>query len=96
MVLAVPSLYDFVECGFACIAICARTRSDLDEVEKAIHKANERANVHTFTSDIADEKQVLTIAEIVKKEEGKLNVPVNNAEASDQWTSIADSIVDDY
>ncbi|KAI9738093.1 MAG: hypothetical protein M1818_005521 [Claussenomyces sp. TS43310] len=86
----------YAESGVACIIICARTGSELDEVESAVKKLNAAVKVRKFSLDITNESQVLTAAETVKKEEGRLDILINNAGISPPWVSIAESIVEDY
>lgn len=85
----------YAESGVACIIICARTSSQLDEVEQAIKNINSNVKVRKLVIDITDEKQVALAAEQVK-EEGRLDVLVNNAGVSCPWVPIIESEVDGY
>lgn len=80
----------------ACIILCSRTASELDDVEQAIKKINAHIRVHKFSIDITEEAKVLAVAEAVKKEEGRLDILVNNAGTGDPWNLIADGVTEDY
>jgi len=85
----------FAESGVACIILCVRTVSELDEVEESIKKINARVQVRKFVVDITNEKEVVTVAEAVRKE-GRLDVLVNNAGVSNKWESITDGDTNIY
>ena len=85
----------YADCGVACIIICARTSSQLDEVEEAIKSINANVNVRKLALDVTDENQVKLAFEEVK-EEGRLDVLVNNAGVSAPWIPLIDSKVDEY
>ena len=82
----------------ACIILCARTGSELDEVEIAIKniKRTEEIRVRKFILDVADEKEVTKVIETVRKEEGRLDVLVNNAGTSAKWVKLGESDMEDY
>lgn len=86
----------YAESGVACIIICARTVSELDEVEKSIKKLNSTVEVRKLPLDITNESQVLAAAEIVKKEKGRLDILVNNAGVSAPWVPITESNPEEY
>ncbi|KAH6675084.1 putative oxidoreductase ucpA [Halenospora varia] len=86
----------YAESGVACIIICARTVSELDEVEKSIKKLNSGVEVRKLPLDITNESQVLAAAEIVKKEKGRLDILVNNAGVSAPWVPITESNPEEY
>jgi NAD(P)-dependent dehydrogenase (short-subunit alcohol dehydrogenase family) len=73
---------NYAKSGVESIIICARTTSELDSVEKEIHKVGSGVRVRKFTVDISDEKSVVALAETVRKEEGRLNILINNAGAN--------------
>jgi NAD(P)-dependent dehydrogenase (short-subunit alcohol dehydrogenase family) len=79
----------FAECGVACIILCAGTTSELDEVDLSIKKINSCVKVCKYVIDIANEKEVVAIAEAIRKE-GRLDVLVNNAGMSNKWDSITE------
>ena len=80
----------YAESGVACIIICARTSSELDAVEKEIIKISSSIRTRKFALDITDGKSVIALAKSVR-EEGRLDVLVNNAGTSAPWTPIAES-----
>jgi NAD(P)-dependent dehydrogenase (short-subunit alcohol dehydrogenase family) len=65
-------------------------------VEQAIKKLSSHIRVHKFSLDITDEAKVLTVAEAVKKEEGRPDILINNAGTGDPWKPITEGIADDY
>ena len=86
----------FAESGVACIILCARTASQLDEVESSIKVVNERIRVRKFPVDITKTEEVQTIAGIVLKEEGRLDALINNAGTSEKWQPIAEGNTEEY
>ncbi|KAF2702937.1 putative oxidoreductase ucpA [Pleomassaria siparia CBS 279.74] len=80
--------------AYACVAsiiICARTSTELDEVEASINKINSAVKVTKFQLDVTSETAVKQCFEAVKEKEGRLDVLVNNAGASLEWVSIDES-----
>ena len=86
----------FAECGVESISICARTASELDEVEQSIKSISSIVRVHKYPLDVTDSASVAAVAESVGEREGKLNVLVNNAGASTLWTPVADTDPETY
>jgi NAD(P)-dependent dehydrogenase (short-subunit alcohol dehydrogenase family) len=86
----------YAESGVACIIICARTASELDEVENSIKKLDTTVKVRKLPLDVTNESQVLAAAETVKEEEGRLDILINNAGFSPPWVSITESNPEDY
>ncbi|KAH8646379.1 putative oxidoreductase ucpA [Tricladium varicosporioides] len=86
----------YAESGVACIIICARTASELDEVENSIKKLSSTVKVRKCSIDIADESQVLATAEAVKRDEGRLDILINNAGVSAPWVPITESKPEEY
>lgn len=80
--------FRFAESGVACIILCARTASDLDEVEQNIKNINPVVKVCKYVVDITDEGTVLAVAEAVREEEGRLDALINNAGMSNDWDTI--------
>jgi NAD(P)-dependent dehydrogenase (short-subunit alcohol dehydrogenase family) len=66
----------------ASIILCARTGSELDEVESSIRK---------ITLDVTNESAVKECADAVKKSEGRLDILINNAGASEPWVPLGES-----
>ena len=86
----------YAESGPACLAICARTGSELDTLETEIRNVNASIRVRKFSIDIRDKEKIKLVLKVIGEEEGKLNVLVNNAGTSCAWTPIADSDEDTY
>ena len=86
----------FAESRVACIILCARTAPELDEVEQSIKNLNTRVKVCKYVIDITNEGAVLAMAETIRKEEGRLDVLVNNAGMSNDWESITDGDTETY
>lgn len=80
----------------ASIILCARTSSQLDEVESAIKKINTSVKVTKVTLDVTDESAVKACAEAVKQNEGRLDVLINNAGATEPWRPLAKSKPSDW
>lgn len=80
----------FAESSVASIILCARTASELDEVEQAISTINPHIKVSKFGIDVTDEEAVNKAAEAVRREEGRLDVLINNAGMSNDWEPIID------
>lgn len=74
----------------ALIVLCARTCSELDEVEGAIKKIDGRVRVLKQQLDVSDASAVKAFAEDFQVKEGRLDVLVNNAGIC-SWKGIADT-----
>jgi NAD(P)-dependent dehydrogenase (short-subunit alcohol dehydrogenase family) len=86
----------YAQAGVACIVLCARTFSELDSVEKEIQNILSSVRVRKFTVDVADEKSVVSVAKMVREEEGRLDILINNAGTSNPWTPITESDATGY
>lgn len=86
----------YAKSGVAGIIICARTSSELDSVEKELKKISSTVRIRKHTVDVADANSVDALAKTVRKEEGRLDILINNAGASSSWVSIAESDALDY
>jgi len=73
------------------IILCARTSSELDEVESEIKKINSSVKVTKFRLDVTSESAVKSCADSVKKNEGRLDILINNAGASEPWIPLGES-----
>jgi NAD(P)-dependent dehydrogenase (short-subunit alcohol dehydrogenase family) len=85
----------YADSGVACIFLCSKTSSELDEVEGAIKARNADVKVRKLKLDITDDMQVLHAADLVR-EEGRLDVLINNAGVGARPALIAESDVDSY
>nr|KAK5434496.1 hypothetical protein LTR18_010371 [Exophiala xenobiotica] len=81
----------YAESGVSCIVLCARSASDLDEVEQSIKKINPHVRVSKHAVDVTSESSVVSMAETVRQKEGRLDVLINNAGMTNKWAPIADS-----
>lgn len=86
----------FAESSVASIILCARTASELDDVEQAINAINPDIKVSKFGVDVTDEKSVNAMADAVKKDQGRLDVLINNAGMSNDWEPIVDGPTGPY
>jgi NAD(P)-dependent dehydrogenase (short-subunit alcohol dehydrogenase family) len=77
--------------GVAALIICARTASQLDEVEGAIKEINSSIKVYKYSLDVTNEDGVKKCAAEITEKEGRLDVLINNAGASAPWVPIAES-----
>jgi NAD(P)-dependent dehydrogenase (short-subunit alcohol dehydrogenase family) len=85
----------YADSGVACLILCARTSSELDEVEQVIKASNPDVRVRKIILDVTNEKQVMQAFDTVK-EEGRLDVLVNNAGYACPWLPITESEVNSY
>ncbi|TVY89799.1 Short chain dehydrogenase [Lachnellula willkommii] len=86
----------YAAANVATVIICARTASELDEVEQAIHGINSSVQVRKLPLDVSNDAAVAAAATKVRTEEGCLDVLVNNAGASDDWAPISEGDVKAY
>ncbi|KAK7181461.1 hypothetical protein DPSP01_013475 [Paraphaeosphaeria sporulosa] len=86
----------YAHADVSCIILCARTASQLDEVQSEIHNINESIRVHKFSMDVTDDSAVAHCAEEVQSTEGRLDVLVNNAGSSAPWVPISESDPERY
>ncbi len=86
----------YAQSGVASIIICARTSSELDEVEQSVNKLNPAVKVRKLPLDITNDSQVAAAAETVRNGEGRLDVLINNAGVSDPWVPISESNTEEY
>lgn len=86
----------YAESGVSTIILCARTASELDAVETEIANINSEIRVRKFAIDICSKEQVNSVFNSISREEGKLNILVNNAGWSCAWTPLADSDPEAY
>ncbi|TVY23658.1 Short chain dehydrogenase [Lachnellula hyalina] len=86
----------YAAANVATVIICARTATELDEVEQDIHSIKPSVKVRKLPLDISNDEDVAAAATKVKIEEGRLDVLINNAGASDEWTPIDEGDVKQY
>lgn len=78
------------------IILCARTASELDEVEAAVKQVNSDVKVRKETISVTDRAAVQDLAQRVQQEVGRLDVLINNAGLSRPWEPIGNTDPDDY
>ncbi|KAF2622551.1 putative oxidoreductase ucpA [Macroventuria anomochaeta] len=86
----------YARANVATIIICARTTSELDEVESAVQKANASVRVRKEALSVTDGAAVKDLARRVGEEEGCLDILINNAGLSRPWEPIGDTDPEDY
>ncbi|KUJ11055.1 putative oxidoreductase ucpA [Mollisia scopiformis] len=86
----------YAKANVACLVLVSRTASDLDRVVAEIKALNTEIRVRTFAVDATSEDGVQRVKDEVIKEEGRLDVLVNNAGASTPWVPIPESPASDY
>lgn len=86
----------YASASVSCIYLCSRTASELSSVSASIKAINPSIRVYEHALDVASEPQVLALAEAVRKEEGRLDVLINNAGTGDPWVPLAESVASDY
>lgn len=86
----------YAQADASTIILCARTESELDEVESAIKKANDRVRVQKEVLSVTDGSAVKALAGKVSKELGRLDVLVNNAGMTRAWEPLGDTDPEDY
>jgi len=77
--------------GVACIILCARSTSQLEEVERDIKMINGSIRVIMFPLDVGSEVDIKKCAREVQSKEGRLDVLINNAGFSAPWVPLAES-----
>jgi len=61
------------------LGLCARTLSDLEELEKAIREERADIDIHIQTVDVSDKSAITAFAEAIQKKWGRVDVLINNA-----------------
>jgi NAD(P)-dependent dehydrogenase (short-subunit alcohol dehydrogenase family) len=79
----------YAHADVASIVLCARTASQLDEVESEIRKIKGSIRIHKFSIDVTDDDAVALCAKEVQRTEGRLDVLINNAGSSAPWVPIS-------
>ncbi|KAF2997865.1 hypothetical protein E8E13_002983 [Curvularia kusanoi] len=78
------------------IIICARTGSELDEVEERIKEANAKVTVKKETLNVTDGPAVKALAQSIEQSIGRLDVLINNAGLSRPWEPVGETDPEDY
>jgi NAD(P)-dependent dehydrogenase (short-subunit alcohol dehydrogenase family) len=86
----------FAKANVACLILLARTASNLDSVAAEIKELNPSIRVHTYAVDVTSEEEVQKVKEEVTKNEGRLDILINNAGASTPWVPIPESPASNY
>lgn len=82
--------------GAASINLCARTESQLDDVETQITQINSSIQVHKHILDVTDVAATQALAKRITAEQGRLDILINNAGVAEPWRPIGDSDPADY
>lgn len=78
------------------IVLCARTGSELDEVEERIKEVNGDVKVRKEVLNVTDGAAVKDLAHRVEQESGRLDILINNAGLSRPWEPVGDTNPPDY
>lgn len=78
------------------IIICARTASELDEVEDRVKEANNDVTVLKEVLNVTDGAAVKALAKKVSDNFGRLDVLINNAGLSHAWNLVGETDPEDY
>jgi NAD(P)-dependent dehydrogenase (short-subunit alcohol dehydrogenase family) len=81
----------YAHASAAAIVLCARTPSELDEVEGKIQEINSSIRVLKYSVDVTSEEAVRKLAEDVQTKEKRLDILINNAGTSAPWVPVAAS-----
>jgi NAD(P)-dependent dehydrogenase (short-subunit alcohol dehydrogenase family) len=87
----------FAKAGAGAIIICSRSTSELDEVAAQIRNISIAIKVSVMNCDVTSEKDVKTLASVIEKEHGRLDVLINNAGYLDAgWQPITSGPAEDW
>lgn len=86
----------FAHAQVSTIILCARTSTQLEEVAAAIRQISKEIKVLTYSVDVTNETAVNELASEITQIEGRLDVLVNNAGASERWVLLEDSNPQDW
>lgn len=78
------------------LILCARTASELDEVETAISEIKASVRVRKEVLNVTDSAAVSSLAKTVTAEYGRLDVLINNAGVSRAWEPLHHTDPNDY
>ena len=87
----------FAKAGAGRIIICSRSTSELEEVAAKIRAINSDIQVSVVKVDVTSEEDVKSLAAIIEKEHGRLDVLINNAGYLDAgWQPITSGPAEDW
>lgn len=86
----------YARADVAALVLCARTASELDEVEARIQETNSRVSVRKEILNVTDSAAVTSLAQTVEQAFGRLDVLINNAGLSLPWQAIHETDPADY
>jgi NAD(P)-dependent dehydrogenase (short-subunit alcohol dehydrogenase family) len=86
----------YASANVATIIICARTASELDEVEARIKETNSKVTVKKETLNVTDGAAVKALAQSVEQSFGRLDILINNAGLSRPWEPVGETDPEDY
>ena len=87
----------FAKAGAGGIIICSRSTSELDEVAAKIRDINSDIKVSVIQVDVTSEGDVKSLAAIIEKGHGRLDVLINNAGYLDAgWQPITSGPAEDW
>ena len=61
------------------LGLCARTLSDLEQIQNDIQSEYPKTDIHVQTVDVSNKKEITSFAEAIQKKWGRVDVLINNA-----------------
>lgn len=86
----------YAQAGVGVLILCARTGSELEEVESAVGEIDGGVRVWKEVLDVLDVAGVAELAGRVRREVGRLDVLVNNAGVSNRWARLGETGVEEW
>lgn len=86
----------YARANVATIILCARTGSELNEVEERVKELNKNVRVRKDTLDVTDNAAVKDLARRVDQEVGRLDILIKNAGVVSPWESVGETNPSDY
>lgn len=86
----------YARANVATIIICARTASELDEVEARVKEANANVTVKKETLNVTDGAAVKALAQSIEQSFGRLDILINNAGLSQPWEPVGETDPENY
>jgi NAD(P)-dependent dehydrogenase (short-subunit alcohol dehydrogenase family) len=81
----------YAHANVSAIILLARTVSQLEETSRGIAAISPSIKVLSFAVDVTKESSITACAEAIKASEGRLDILINNAGASEFWVPLAES-----